>query len=621
MIVVTIRRLFPYLAIIGFLAAVAWAASRGRLPPAEFSFCNGTEIKSVDPAIVTGVPEHRIIDCLFEGLFRPDPKTLKPIPGVAERCEISPDRRTYTFHLRNAVWSDGSPITAHDFVWSWRRFLHPETGAEYAYQAWYLVNAEKYTAGRVELGDAVEIELDNRPNAAQVFPNGTILYGRLLAVHTPDGKPAVAKDGVWNDQAVFNVEIDGKRRLFSKAPGPGVEKCRNLLIDFRTVGVKASDDRTLIVQLRSPTPYFLHLTTYYPLFPVNRRCVETYGYPDWTKPENIVTNGPFLLQFRRIRDRLRMVKNPRYWDAATVGLESIDALAVNSETTMLNMYINGQVDWITDIPLPVVPELRPRSDYLAKPFLSTYFYRVNVTRPGLNDVRVRRALNLALDKREIVERVTRAGQVPAYSLVPPGIEGYTPAAIGEFDVPHAQSLLAEAGFPRGRGFPTIEILYNTTEAHQSIAEVVQRQWRNHLGIDVRLSNQEWAVFLDTTSKLEYWVARYGWTGDYPDPNTFLDMFVTNGPNNQTGWGNPEYDRLIAAAANEPDPARRFDLLNGAETILMSELPILPIYYYVTRNMVRPYVRGFHHTIQDVHPLRDVWIDHDAKRRLFAAGGQ
>jgi oligopeptide transport system substrate-binding protein len=338
---------------------------------------------------------------------------------------------------------------------------------------------------------------------------------------------------------------------------------------------------------------------------VNPRCVETYGSPDWTKPQNIVTNGPFRLQFRRIRDRIRMVKNEMHWDAANVHVRLIDALAMKSETTALNMYLNGQLDWIPNyVPSATIPILKRdfADQFHPTPILTTYFYRVNVTRPELRDRRVRQALNLAIDKQVICERVTRAGEVPATALVPPGITGYVSPAGPARDAARARRLLEEAGYGGGRGLPTIEILYNDLDMHRTIAETIQQMWRENLGVDTELRGLEWGVYLDSTHKLDYDVSRAGWVADYPDPNTYLDMFMTGNENNQTGWGNPRYDELIRRAGEEPDPEKRMELLKEAEAILIDEAPILPIYFYVSKNLVRPRIEGFFNTVQDEHPL-------------------
>lgn len=624
-----VRRAFPWAILLLLGSAVVWALSFGTLPPADYTFSNDTEIESVDPANVTGNPEGRIIRCLFEGLVNWHPKTLEPIPGVAERWEISSDGKTYTYFLRdNALWSDGTPVTAHDFHWSFRRFLHPETAAEYSYQLWYAVGARDYSTSHVTIGQPVEVELREQPPDALPYAGGVLLHGVLRGIEfdgqAVDEQPSIDERG--GRPVTYLVEIDGQTRRFQQGGGSDAEDYKWLLPDFdQTVGIRVRDKSTLEIELNNPTPYFLQLSGFYPLFPVNRRCVETYGYPAWTKPEHIVSNGPFLLESRRIRDRIRMVKNPDYWDRDNVHFNVVDALAVASDTTALNLYMTGELDYLPSVPATIVPELlaQDRPDFQPTPFFGTYYYRLNTTRPPLDNVLVRRALNLAINKREIVEKVTRAGQIPARSLVPMSIREYveyTPAECGEYDVEEARRLLAEAGFPEGRGFPKIQILYNTQDTHKSIAELIQSQWKRALGIDVSLQNQEWAVYLGQVRQMEYWVARAAWIGDYLDPNTFLDMFVTDGANNQTGWSNPRYDELLKQANRETDPARRFELLHESEAILMDELPVIPIYYYVTTFMVRPYVEGFYHNIQDVHPLQGMSIDVEEKQRLLEAEG-
>jgi oligopeptide transport system substrate-binding protein len=416
---------------------------------------------------------------------------------------------------------------------------------------------------------------------------------------------------------VFSVEIDGRQRRFraGETADDGVEPCKQVLLDFREVGIRAIDEYTLETVLEHPTPFWLPLTAYYALYAVNRTCVETFGSPQWTYPENIVTNGPYRLQFRRIRDRIRLVKSDTYWDRQRVRLGVVDALAISSQVTMFNLYATGKADWITDPPAIVLRELlhaQPhRNDLNPRPFLSTYFYMLNTSRKPLDDVRVRRALALALDREEITRTATAAGEVPALSLVPPGMPHYDAPTLGSEDVAEARRLLAAAGYPDGRGFPKLQILYNTHEAHQTIAELVRKQWQHNLGINVDTRNEEWASYQSSVRQMQYTVARRGWVGDYLDPNTYLDMMVTGGENNSTGWSNPEYDRLIAAARAEIDEARRLEILHEAEQILLDEVPIVPIYFYVSKNMVKPYVRGFYNNLQDLHPVDRMWIDHDS----------
>nr|MBA3483826.1 peptide ABC transporter substrate-binding protein [Pirellulales bacterium] len=293
----------------------------------------------------------------------------------------------------------------------------------------------------------------------------------------------------------------------------------------------------------------------------------------------------------------------------------VDFLAVESTFTALNLYLTGKVDWINDIPPPALKEILketpPRDDVNPQPYLNTYFYLLNTTHPPFDDVRVRRALSLATDRDEIT-RLLAGGELPAYSFVPPVLPDYDPPQCQQPNVEEARRLLAEAGYPGGRGFPAFEISYNTHETHQMIAQVIRKQWQRNLGIHVRTRNQEFATLLSNQRSLNYDISRLAWIGDYPDPNTYLDMFITGGDNNRTGFSSPEYDRLIVDAAKEPDATKRLAMLHDAERILMDELPILPLYFYVSKNMVKPYVRGFYNNFQDSHPVSAIWIDRDEK---------
>lgn len=617
------RLLLAFVMLIALAAGVVVIVYQGQLPPADFTFNNDTEVESLDPAVVTGQPEGRIIDELYEGLVRLGPKDREPIPGVAERWEVSEDGKTYTFHLRkDAKWSDGSPVTADDFVYSMRRFLDPQTLAEYAYQAWYLKNARRFSraARGVKVGDPVEIELHERPEGAPPFAQGILLRGELVRVETdPDASQEGLDDPAkYTDLRTFVVEIDGERRSFRVGDYglEDAEPCKQLTLAFDQVGFRATDQYTIETELDAPAPYWLNLLGFYPLSPVNRRCVETHGPGEWIKAGNLVTNGPYTLEFRRIRDRIRLRKNPHYWNRENVALETIDALAVNSLTTSFNLYETGEVDWIGKVTPIIARELfdadPPRDDFNPDAQFGTYFYLFNTTRPPFDDPRVRKALTMALDRPEIVTTAC-AGELPARSITPPGLPNYEPPECDGLNVEAARKLLAEAGYPDGIGFPKIEILYNNDEIHQTIAELVRKQWRRGLGIDVATRNEEWSTSLASIRQKDYDVARRSWIGDYLDPNTFLDMFVTDGENNNTGWANPEYDRLIREAKFEADPAKRLELLTEAEQMLMTELPIMPIYYYVSRSMVAPYVYGWHNNLEDRHPLWCLSIDRSRPR--------
>lgn len=604
-------------------AAAAFALRSSQLPPADFTFNNDTEVESFDPAVVTGQPEGRIIWAVYEGLVKLDPKDRLPIPGMAESWEISEDGLTYTFRLREgAHWTNGDPVTAHDFVYSMRRFLDPLTLAEYAYQAWYLKNAQRYSqaARGVEPGDRVEVELYEPAEGALPFARGNVLRGELLRIEEDQGvsDEVLADAEEYVKHRTFVVDVGGEEQRYRVASERetflSARACKQLLLDFAQVGVRAIDDLTLEMTLESPTPYWLKLTGFYPLFPVNRRCVETHGPHQWTKPENLVTNGPYAIELHRIRDRIRLRKNPEYWDAANVALETIDILAVQSLTTSFNLYETGKVDWITKVTPIIAKELLeadpPRDDFNPAPQFGSYFYGFNTTRKPLDDVRVRRALVLALDRTEIIATACSV-EVAARTFTPPGLPDYEAPECDDTNLDEARRLLAEAGYPDGAGFPKIEILYNFEEQHQTIAELIRKQWRRGLGIDVATRNEEWGTYLSSQRQLKFDVVRRAWIGDYLDPNTMLDLFVTDGGNNNTGWSNAEYDRLIHDASQTVDPEERLALLRRAEEILLSELPVMPIFYYSSRSLVKPHVRGFWNNLPDTHPLWALSIERNA----------
>ena len=651
-----IRRAMLVITLIVVAIALVWASFFETLPPADFSFQNRADAKTLDPARAEGNVESNLIFALFEGLLRmlpegePDPVTgLQPMsaqPGMAESYEVSEDNQRYTFHLRkDARWTDGSPVTSHDFAFSWQRMLHPDVLCQYTYHLYSLPYAQAYNEGTVDVGDKVEVELWDRPGDApdraddQPFPRGTIRYGVIQRIdkepkpefpeplpESPEEKKAenIRRDKIladWRERWVYHVRVikeddsgrvdwdaDGEIEKFcvnlaSAVADESTVRCHWVLVAFGKLDVlETPDDHTFIVNLRDPIPYFPNVVAFYPMFPVNRKCIETHGAPMWTKAENIVTNGPFKLQFRLLRDRLRLVRNEDYHDVNPDGFKTVDFMSVEKNTTAMNMYETGQLQWITDPPLILLDVLKKRKDFHVAPMLTVYFYRFNVNVAPLNDVRVRRAIAMAIDREEIVNEVTRGGQQSAFTIVPPGIAGYQSAEGFKHDVQAAQELLAEAGYPGGRGMPKITLLYNTSESHRDIAEVIQQQLRNTLNIPIALENMEWGSYLDKVTKQDYQIARAGWIADYPDPNTFLDMWVTDGPQNNTGWSNQEFDQLIAAAARERDPEKRMRIFQEAEAIFVAELPVIPIYFYTSLNAVDPRVENFFPTPQDVHPL-------------------
>lgn len=379
--------------------------------------------------------------------------------------------------------------------------------------------------------------------------------------------------------------------------------------DFDQVGVAAPDAHTLEVRLTHPTPYFLDLCAFSTFLPVHRATVEAHA--DWaSKPAHFLGNGPYLLQEWRLFDRVRLVKNPRFWNASEVSLESIDVLPAARPNTAFNLYATGAADLMLDkglAPTPLLGELRKRPDFHSDPFLATYFIRFNARRAPFSDSRVRRAICLAVDRRALVEKITRGGEPPAESFVPPGTGGgYEPPTGARRDPAAARALLAEAGFPGGVGFPVVRYLYKgDSDLDRDIAVEIQGVLQRELGIRMLLQPQEWTVYLALQGALDYDLCRSSWVADYNDPNTFLNMFVTSDGNNRTGWGNAAYDTLIAAAAAEPETARRFEHFKKAERILVTdEAVVCPLYFYVGIQFYdATRLGGLSPNLLDEHPLR------------------
>ncbi|MGL1891910.1 MAG: peptide ABC transporter substrate-binding protein [Spirochaetaceae bacterium] len=376
--------------------------------------------------------------------------------------------------------------------------------------------------------------------------------------------------------------------------------------DASSLGIKAIDDYTFEVTLVGPLPYALDAFAHYSFGITPKEVIAEFG-DSWTNVENIVTNGPFTLKEWAPQDKLVVAKNPKYWDAASVKLDEVIYFAVDDIDTTYNMFLNGEADWVTTVPTDLIPEAKLRDDVTFSPGLITYYYVLNTTIEPISDVRVRQALSMAIDRKALVERVTKAGQIPAASMVP-DMDGY-PAVGGNFlDIEKAQALLAEAGYPNGEGFPELPVLYNTSEGHKKIAEFVQSQWEENLGITVTLENQEWKTYLASKNAHDFKVARAGWAGDYQDPNTFLDMFVTGSSMNDMQYANPEYDALITKAATMEAGKGRFDALREAELMLVKrDQALIPLYFYIVVNGIDTSKwGGWAPNVLDLHPVRQIY---------------
>ena len=496
----------------------------------------GSEVGDLDPQLAANIAEGDIASALFEGLVAEDPVDLHPVPGVAESWETSPDRLTYLFHLRaGARWSNGTPVTAQDFVASWRRILTPSLGASNA-------------------------DLLHLIQGAEAFHKG-------------------------------------------------------LTKDFAQVGVTAVDTRTLRVRLEHPAPYFLSLLTNAAWLPVPVSIIAASGPADergnhWARAGSLVGNGPFTLKAWEPNQRIIVEKSWTYWDAANVRLAAIHFYPIESGDAEERAFRAGQLHVTYVLPFGKVDAYRRDAPQFLRtdPYLNTYFFRLNLRRPPFGDDRVRRALAQAVDRTAIVDKILHGGQLVATAITPPGLPGYTPPAGLPADFDAARHLLAEAGFPGGKGLPPIELLYNTSDNHHTIAEAVQEMWRRELGLEVRLVSQEFKGVLNERRTGNYQILLSDWVGDYLDASTFLDLWRSDSGNNHTGWSNPAYDSLVFAAARATDPADRANQLQQAEALMLAAAPIIPLYYNTHVFLLQPSVKGWYPTLFDHHPYKHVWLE-------------
>ncbi|HVU17162.1 MAG TPA: peptide ABC transporter substrate-binding protein [Candidatus Didemnitutus sp.] len=498
------------------------------------------DLTDLDPQLVTGLPGVNVASALFEGLVAEDPVDLHPVPGVAERWDVSPEGTTYTFHLRsNARWSNGDPLTAEDFVASVHRELSPELGASSVSMLFVLKNA-----------------------------------------------------------GAFAKDHEGKVR-------------------FEDVGIKADDAHTLRLTLEHPVASLLSQLCQPAWFPVPTRVIASCGplagkNNPWTRPEHFVGNGPFTLTGWEHNRLILVEKSPNYWDAAHVRLHAIRFIPSASVDAEERAFRGGQLHITEALPIARIDAYRQANDPALQisPFLDTYFYRINVTKPVLNDVRVRRALSLAIDRTALVQSVLRGQQQPARSFTPPGCDPtYDPPAAASDDPEAARKLLAEAGYPGGKGLPPIELLINISGNHQLIAEAVQAMWRRELGVDVHIVTMEQTAALAQRSLMAYQILRSDWAADYAnDPLAFLNVFTSESSDNHTGWKSPAYDALLAHAEREIDGARRNDDLKRAESMLLEQAPLIPLYHLTTIRLVHRSVHGWYPTLLDHHPYKAIWLE-------------
>lgn len=566
-------------------------------PPPEdvVRYVSGPEPESLDTQIGTGQVEQRIYVALYEGLVEYNPQTLEPVPAIAERWETSDDSTEFTFYLRrNARWSNGEPITAKDFVYTVRRGLNPELASRGAGQAYYIKNAKAFNEGAAFVQDAATGEF--LPDEAAIVP------ARLTV---PQGEKEKA--------ALFKANPTLEQRIAGKTLVP---------VRGEDVGVEAVDDYTVKIYLTQPVPFFVKILPYNFFRFVPEKAIAAHG-KKWTAPENIVTSGAFTLKEWSPYDQIVVEKNPYYWDAANVRLKQIKFYPIEEATTTMNLYKAGEVDatYNRSVPRAWLYFMQKKLDYQDAVEASIEYYIINTTKTPMNDARVRRAFALALDKTLIT--ATRRTSKPLSTLIPTEIfKDYPKPPPTEFNPEKAKQLLAEAGYKDAAGnfdagkFPVeeIAITYNTNAANKFVAEIIQSQWKNNLGLTVPLKNLETKTFVSAVAKLDYkGFARYGYAADYIDPYTFLTLFTTDGGDNGTGWTDERYVKLIDTANRTLDAAKRNQMLSEAETLLLDEQPIIPLTTSTTNWIKKPYVKGMYPNALTLHPWKYVYIERDAAK--------
>ncbi len=540
-------------------------------------YVSGSEPESLDPHVSSGQPEARLYMAIYEGLVEYAPKTAQPIPAIAESWEPNADNSEFTFHLRrNARFSNGDPIKAADFVWSMRRALAPELASRLAYMAFPIRYAQAYNELNSFVRDVKTGQFEMEPGAIvrkTVGPKTTAPAGKELV-------PVKAED----------------------------------------LGVEALDEYTIKYSLMQPSPYFVGMMAHQYFRVLHRGTIERFGDINWTKPENIVTSGPFKLKQWVPYDRIVLVRDPMYWDAATVKLDELRFYPMEDQTSIMNLYKAGSIEAFLNhtVPAPWAESIMPLKDYMGAPEMANTYVQLNIKRKPMTDVRVRRAFGLAVD-RKVLARVLHS-VIPITSFVPTGIfPGYPVVPGNEFDPERAKALLAEAGYADAAGkfdpskFPVndIEYAYNTQEKNRLIAEFLQAQWKQNLGLTIPLKNMEWKTFLDYRAKLEYrGLVRGAWIADYLDPYSFLSIFSTPTGDNGTGWWDQKYVDLLNEANRLTDPAKRFDKLAEAEKMLLDSAAVIPLIANSTDWMKKPYVKGMYPNPGTMHAWKYVYIERD-----------
>jgi oligopeptide transport system substrate-binding protein len=610
----------------------------GKAVPPErniFRYVTGDEPESLDPAISNGQPEARIYMALYDGLVEYHPKTMEPEPALAERWKPNNDSSEFKFYLRrNGRWSNGDPIKAQDFVYSFRRALAKETASRNAYLAYYIKYAQPFNEQKVfvrdpQTGQFLNAKDFDETTAAEPLA-GSPLDGTGAGEYSvPDAEHDAAPESEFHKQMhtplrlTLPGDVKGRTKALDANPKLKVAVAGKELVPIKAedIGVEAIDDYTLRISLVQPGPFFVGLLAHQVFRLVPQKVVEKYGSA-WTQPQNIVTCGPFKVKTWQPYDKLVVERDPMYWDAATVKLDEIHFYPMSDNPTIMNLYKVGEVDAVLNhtVPNAWLEVVKVKQDYMDGPEAAINYLLINTTQPPMNDVRVRKAFNYSIDKdawakwRKIVKPLT--------AFTPSGIFKDYPQPQGDpFNPEEGRRLLGEAGFPVTKNadgsyscpkFPVdqVEYIYNTQESNKAMAEWMQAQWKQNLGITISLRNMEWKTFLNVRAKLEYkGFSRGAWGADYMDPFTFLSLFYTGGENG-TGWLDPKYVAMLDEANRMLDAKKRYELLAKAEKFLIDAQPMIPIDTAATNWVKKPYVKGMYPNAGSLFPWKYVYIERD-----------
>lgn len=599
-----------------------------------FRYVSGDEPETLDPAISNGQPEARLYMALFEGLVEYNPKTLNPEPALAERWHINNDSSEFTFHLRNnGRWSNGDPIDANDFVYTFRRNLSKETASRNVYLMAYIKYAQAYNQQQVFVRDPKTGEFLLARDFDESLPAEPLAGSPVdpaKSEYLPDPKETTP-----DPDTAFHHQMHTPTRL--TLPGDEKSRAKRLAanaklkaavdgkefvpIKAEDIGIEAPDKYTVRISLIQSAPFFLGLLAHQVFRVVPRKAVEQFGNK-WAHAEHIISSGPFKVKMWKPYDQLVLERDPMYWDAANVKLDELYFYPVIDNTTAMNMYKVGELDALYNhaVPNAWLHIMRTKKDYMNRAEAAIEFLIINTTKPPLNNAKVRKAFNLAINKEAYAEwrRIVK----PLTAFTPEGMfAGYEQPKGATFNPAEARKLLGEAGYPVAQNpdgsfscptFPVdqVEFIYNSQAANKAVAEWFQAQWKQNLGITVPLRNMEWKTFLEAKNKLDYkGFARGSWAADFMDPFTFLSLFYTEGESG-TGWEDPKYIKMLDEANRTLDQKQRYHLLAKAEEYLIENQPIIPIDSPSVNWMKKPYVKGMYPNPGSLYPWKYVYIERD-----------